>query len=69
MKEELAARTSLVLEVMKLLGDLERDSFSRILPCLFPLLTDLIRCVHSSGEVQHALHNIFRSIIGPMIHV
>jgi brefeldin A-inhibited guanine nucleotide-exchange protein len=67
MKEELAARTSLVLEVMKL--DLERDSFSRILPCLFPLLTDLIRCVHSSGEVQHALHNIFRSIIGPMIHV
>lgn len=68
-KEELAARTSLVLQVMKLLGDLERDSFSRILPCFFPLLIDLIRCEHSSGEVQHALYNIFRSIIGPIIHV
>ncbi|KAK3134121.1 hypothetical protein QOZ80_6AG0545240 [Eleusine coracana subsp. coracana] len=66
-KEELAARTSLVLQVMKLLGDLERDSFGRILPCFFPLLIDLIRCEHSSGEVQHALYNIFRSVIGPMI--
>ncbi|GJM97956.1 hypothetical protein PR202_ga14922 [Eleusine coracana subsp. coracana] len=66
-KEELAARTSLVLQVMKLLGDLERDSFRRILPCFFPLLIDLIRCEHSSGEVQHALYNIFRSVIGPMI--
>uniref|UniRef100_A0A0A9CP90 Uncharacterized protein n=1 Tax=Arundo donax TaxID=35708 RepID=A0A0A9CP90_ARUDO len=68
-KEELAARTSLVLQVMKLLGNLERDSFSRILPYFFPLLVDLIRCEHSSGEVQHALYNIFQSTIGPMIHV
>ncbi|XP_062229284.1 brefeldin A-inhibited guanine nucleotide-exchange protein 1-like isoform X1 [Phragmites australis] len=68
-KEELSARTSLLLQVMKLLGNLERDSFSRILPCFFPLLVDLIRCEHSSGEVQHALYNIFRSIIGPVIRV
>jgi brefeldin A-inhibited guanine nucleotide-exchange protein len=68
-KEELAARTSLVLQVMKLLGDWERDSFSKILPRFFPLLIDLIRSEHSSREVQHALHSIFRSIIGPMIHV
>ncbi|CAD6336232.1 unnamed protein product [Miscanthus lutarioriparius] len=68
-KEELAARTPLVLQVMKLLGDLERDSFSRILPCFFPFLVDLIRCEHSSGEVQHALYNIFQSAILPMIRV
>ena len=68
-KEELAARTPLVLQVMKLLGNLERDSFSRILPCFFPLLVDLIRCEHSSGEVQHALYNIFQSAILPMIRV
>ncbi|AQL04912.1 Brefeldin A-inhibited guanine nucleotide-exchange protein 1 [Zea mays] len=68
-KEELAARTPLVLQVMKLLGDLERDSFRRILPCFFPLLADLIRCEHSSGEVQHALYNIFQSAILPMIRV
>jgi len=68
-KEELAARTPLVLQVMKLLGDLERDSFSRILPCFFPLLVDLIRCEHSSGEVQHALYNIFQSTLLPMIRV
>ncbi|CAL5039430.1 unnamed protein product [Urochloa decumbens] len=68
-KEELAARTLLVLQVMKLLGDLERDSFDRILPCFFPLLVDLIRCEHSSGEVQLALYNIFQSVIGPVIGV
>ena len=68
-KEELAARTPLVLQVMKLLGDLERDSLSRILPCFFPFLVDLIRCEHSSGEVQHALYNIFQSAILPMIRV
>lgn len=68
-KEALAARTPLVLQVMKLLGDLERDSFRRILPCFFPLLADLIRCEHSSGEVQHALYNIFQSAILPMIRV
>ncbi|CAN6194277.1 unnamed protein product [Urochloa humidicola] len=68
-KEELAARTLLVLQVMKLLGDQERDSFGRILPCFFPLLVDLIRCEHSSGEVQLALYNIFQSVIGPMIGV
>jgi brefeldin A-inhibited guanine nucleotide-exchange protein len=68
-KEELDARTLLVLQVMKLLGDLERDSFGRVLPCFFPLLVDLIRCEHSSGEVQLMLYNIFQSVIGPMVRV
>ncbi|KAJ1259956.1 hypothetical protein BS78_10G194900 [Paspalum vaginatum] len=68
-KEELAARTSLVLQVMKTLGDLEKNSFSRILPCFFPLLVDLIRCEHSSGEVQHALYKMFESDIGSVVQV
>ncbi|KAG2607303.1 hypothetical protein PVAP13_4NG237500 [Panicum virgatum] len=68
-KEELAARSLLALQVMKLLGDLERESFGRILPCFFPLFVDLVRCEHSSGEVQLALYNIFHSVIGPMIRV
>ncbi|KAF8687786.1 hypothetical protein HU200_042722 [Digitaria exilis] len=68
-KEELAARTSLVLQVVKLLGGLKGNSLARIFPSFFPLLVDLIRCEHSSGEVQYALYNIFQSAVGPMIRV
>jgi brefeldin A-inhibited guanine nucleotide-exchange protein len=66
-KEELSARTSVVLHVMRLLGGLERECFRRNLPLLFPLLANLIRCEHSSGEVQVALFGIFQSSIGPII--
>jgi brefeldin A-inhibited guanine nucleotide-exchange protein len=68
-KEELSARTSVVLHVMRLLGGLERECFRRNLPLLFPLLANLIRCEHSSGEVQVALYGIFQSSIGPIISV
>uniref|UniRef100_A0A0D9VD96 SEC7 domain-containing protein n=1 Tax=Leersia perrieri TaxID=77586 RepID=A0A0D9VD96_9ORYZ len=66
-KEELSARTSLVLHVMRLLGGLERDCFRRNLPLFFPLLTNLIRCEHRTEEVQLALYDIFQSSIGPII--
>ncbi|KAL6604512.1 hypothetical protein ACP70R_042939 [Stipagrostis hirtigluma subsp. patula] len=66
-KEELEARTSLVLHVMRLLGGLEKNCFRRNLPLFFPLLANLIRCEHSSGEVQLALYDIFQSSIGPII--
>lgn len=66
-KEELEARTSLVLHVMQLLGGLEKNCFRRNLPKFFPLLANLIRCEHSSGEVQIALYDIFQSSIGPII--
>ncbi|XP_062218449.1 brefeldin A-inhibited guanine nucleotide-exchange protein 1-like isoform X2 [Phragmites australis] len=66
-KEELEVRTSLVLHVMRLLGGLEKDCFRRNLPLFFPLLANLIRCEHSSGEVQLALYDIFQSSIGPII--
>ncbi|KAG8058353.1 hypothetical protein GUJ93_ZPchr0002g23224 [Zizania palustris] len=68
-KEELSARTSLVLHVMRLLGGLERVCFRRNLSLFSPLLANLIRCEHSSGEVQLALYDIFQSSIGPIISV
>ncbi|KAI3447875.1 hypothetical protein Pfo_004540 [Paulownia fortunei] len=66
-KEELAARTPLVLSVMRILGSLESDSFRKYVSQLFPLFADLVRSEHSSLEVQRVLSNIFQSCIGPII--
>lgn len=66
-KEELAARTPLVLLVMRIMGSLERDSFRRHASQLFPLLVDLVRSEHSSVEVQQLLSNIFKSCLGPIV--
>lgn len=66
-KEELAARTSLLLLAMQVLKGLERDSFRRHISRFFPLLVNLIRCEHSSGEVQPVLSEIFTSSIGPIL--
>ncbi|PIN14780.1 Guanine nucleotide exchange factor [Handroanthus impetiginosus] len=66
-KEELAARTPLVLSVMRILGSLERDRFRRYVSQLFPRLVDLVRSEHSSREVQHVLSDVFQSCVGPII--
>ncbi|KAJ4846622.1 Protein big1 [Turnera subulata] len=66
-KEELAARTSLLVSALQVLSGIERDLFSRYARQFFPLLVDLVRSEHSSGEVQHLLSNIFQSCIGPII--
>ena len=66
-KEELAARTSLLLSALRVLSGLESDSFRGYARQFFPLLVDLVRCEHSSGEVQRILSDIFRSCIGPVI--
>ncbi|KAL3514922.1 hypothetical protein ACH5RR_021824 [Cinchona calisaya] len=66
-KEELAARTPLVLSVFRILSGLERDCLGRYIPQLFPILVDFVRSEHSSGEVQKVLSNIFESFIGPLI--
>ncbi|KAL5562300.1 hypothetical protein UlMin_032047 [Ulmus minor] len=66
-KEELAARTSLVVSALRVLSGLERDSFRRYVSRFFPLLVALVRSEHSSGEVQHILSNMFQSCIGPII--
>ncbi|XP_073119296.1 brefeldin A-inhibited guanine nucleotide-exchange protein 1-like [Henckelia pumila] len=66
-KEELAARTPLVLLVMRILCRMERDSFRIYVSQLFPLLADLVRSEHNSQEVQLVLSNIFQSCIGPLL--
>ncbi|XP_020534941.1 brefeldin A-inhibited guanine nucleotide-exchange protein 1 isoform X3 [Jatropha curcas] len=66
-KEELAARTALLVSALHILSDLERDSFRRYVSRFFPLLVDLVRSEHSSREVQHILGNIFHSCIGPVL--
>lgn len=66
-KEEIAARTSLAISALQGLSGLNKDSFRKYIPRLFPLLVDLVRSEHASGEVQVALSNMFRSSIGPMI--
>ncbi|XP_047147854.1 brefeldin A-inhibited guanine nucleotide-exchange protein 1 isoform X1 [Vigna umbellata] len=66
-KEEIAARTSLVISALQGLTGLKKDSFRRYIPQFFHLLVDLVRSEHTSGEVQHALSNIFRSAVGQII--
>ncbi|KAJ9183199.1 hypothetical protein P3X46_007098 [Hevea brasiliensis] len=66
-KEELAARTTLLVSALRVLSDLERDSFRRYVSQFFPLFVDLVQSEHSSGEVQDILSNIFQSCIGPVI--
>lgn len=66
-KEEIAARTSLVISALQGLAGLEKDSFRRYIPRFFQLLVDLVRSEHTSGEVQLALSNMFRSSVGPII--
>ncbi|VFQ91596.1 unnamed protein product [Cuscuta campestris] len=68
-KEELAARTPLVLSVLHVLSALEGDTFKKYASQLFPLLVDLVRSEHSSGEVQQVLSGVFRLCIGPLIIV
>lgn len=66
-KEELAARTPLVLSVFRTLSGLEQEFFRNSIPHLFPILIDFVRSEHSSGEVQKALSSIFESCIGPLL--
>lgn len=66
-KEELAARTSLMVIALQALSDLGAESFRQYLSSFFPLLVNLVQCEHSSGDVQRILSNIFLSRIGPVI--
>ncbi|KAG0463110.1 hypothetical protein HPP92_021586 [Vanilla planifolia] len=66
-KEELAARTSLIVLAIRALNDLDRDTFRHNLRRIFPLLVNLVRSEHSSGEVSLVLCEIFRSSIGPIV--
>lgn len=66
-KEELAARTSLVVLALQVLSGLEKTTFRRYVSQFFPLLVDLVKSEHSSGEVQGVLSNMFQSCIGPIV--
>ncbi|XP_071700896.1 brefeldin A-inhibited guanine nucleotide-exchange protein 1 isoform X2 [Rutidosis leptorrhynchoides] len=66
-KEELGARTSLLVSALRVLSEVDKGCFRRYLSTLFPLLVDLVRCEHSSREVQPVLTNLFQTCIGPII--
>lgn len=66
-KEELAARSTLLLSALRTLNRLEKDSFRRYISRLFPLLVDLVRSEHSSREVLPVLSDMFQTCIGPII--
>ncbi|KAJ9550448.1 hypothetical protein OSB04_014493 [Centaurea solstitialis] len=66
-KEELGARTSLLVSALRVLSEVDKDCFKKYASRLFPLLVELVRCEHSSREVQPVLSNLFQTCIGPMI--
>lgn len=66
-KEELAARTTLLVSALKALSGLDRQVSKKYVSTVFPLLVDLIRCEHSSSEVPRVLSDMFESCIGPII--
>jgi brefeldin A-inhibited guanine nucleotide-exchange protein len=66
-KDELAARSCLVVSALRVLIGLGRGGFKRYASRLFPLMVDLVSCEHSSSEVQRLLSNMFNSCVGPII--
>ncbi|KAI4367330.1 hypothetical protein MLD38_023080 [Melastoma candidum] len=66
-KEELSARTSLLVSSLRTLTSLDRESFRRYVTQFFPLLVELVRSEHSSREVQLVLTQMFRSYLGPIV--
>ncbi|KAK9667084.1 hypothetical protein RND81_14G231700 [Saponaria officinalis] len=66
-REELAARTPLLLSGLRTLISFEKESLKRYLSRLFPLLIDLVKSEHSSGEVPLVLSDMFETCIGPII--
>lgn len=66
-KEELGARTSLLVSALRVLSEVDKGCFRRHASRVFPLLVELVRCEHSSREVQPVLSNLFQTCIGPII--
>ncbi|KAJ0681966.1 putative Sec7 domain, armadillo-like helical, sec7 domain superfamily protein [Helianthus annuus] len=66
-KDELGVRTSLLVSALRVLSEVDRERFRRYASALFPLLVELVRCEHTSREVQPVLSNLFQTCIGPII--
>ncbi|KAK9677671.1 hypothetical protein RND81_11G159700 [Saponaria officinalis] len=63
-REELAARTPLLLSGLRTLTNFEEESTKRYILRLFPLLVDLVKSEHCSGEVPHVLSDMFQTCLG-----
>ncbi|KAI3795646.1 hypothetical protein L1987_38302 [Smallanthus sonchifolius] len=66
-KDELGARTSLLVSALRVLSEVDKARFRSHASALFPLLVELVRCEHTSREVQPVLSNLFQTCIGPII--
>ncbi|KAL7590051.1 hypothetical protein Lser_V15G39977 [Lactuca serriola] len=66
-KEELGARTGLLVSALRVLSEVENDIFRKYAARVFPLMVELVRCEHSSREVQMVLSELFQRCIGPII--
>ncbi|KAI3745301.1 hypothetical protein L1987_58412 [Smallanthus sonchifolius] len=66
-KDELGARTSLLVSALRVLSEVDKACFRSHASALFPLLVELVRCEHTSREVQSVLSNLFQTCIGPII--
>lgn len=67
-RRELAARSPLVVAALQAIASLKAPSFEQHLAGkFFPLLTQLVGCEHSSGDVQTALSTLFTQRIGPLL--
>ncbi|KAL8267972.1 hypothetical protein R6Q59_001770 [Mikania micrantha] len=67
LKDELGARTSLLVSALRVLSEVDKERFRSHARMLFPLLVELVRCEHTSREVQPVLSNLFQTCIGPII--
>ncbi|KAF3595703.1 hypothetical protein DY000_02028220 [Brassica cretica] len=66
-KEEAAARSPLVVAVLKALRGLKGDSFKRYAPTFFQLLVELVRSEHINSQVPQVLSTVFHTCMGPMM--
>lgn len=66
-KEDLAARTTLIVAVLRVLSGLKKETFRAHVSMFFPMLVAMVRTEHSSREVQLVLSNVFQSCIGQIV--
>mmetsp|Transcript_7972 Transcript_7972/g.29482 ORF Transcript_7972/g.29482 Transcript_7972/m.29482 type:complete len:1752 (-) Transcript_7972:83-5338(-) len=66
-RRELAARTPLLVSVLKTMQALDESLFRKHVKDFYPLLSDMIKSEVTLPEVQLALSNLFGSKIGPLL--
>ncbi|KAH9603398.1 hypothetical protein KSS87_005352 [Heliosperma pusillum] len=66
-RDELAARTPLLLSGLRTLMNFQKESIKRYISRLFPLLIDLVGSEYSTGEVSLVLSDMFQTCLAPVI--